>query len=204
MKTRDRILACALTLFNDKGEAHVSTLEIANELGISPGNLYYHFHGKEPIILELFERFANDLAPLLTPPSDIKLSFDDYWMFLSLIAENMACYRFLFQDLTSLSARQPKLGQKVRHWLNRFKQTIALMLAQLHSQQLLVSSTQALGNLVEQISLTLLYSLDYQRIIAHQAQVKVTVYQVVMLVTPHLQNALRERTESQASLYLQS
>ena len=57
MKTRDRILECALALFNQEGEPNVSTLEIANELGISPGNLYYHFHGKEPLVLELFERF---------------------------------------------------------------------------------------------------------------------------------------------------
>ncbi len=63
MKTRDRILECALTLFNQQGEPNVSTLEIANEMGISPGNLYYHFHGKEPLILSLFERFQAELAP---------------------------------------------------------------------------------------------------------------------------------------------
>ncbi|WP_135186072.1 TetR/AcrR family transcriptional regulator, partial [Pseudomonas syringae] len=40
MKTRDRILECALTLFNQQGEPNVSTLEIANEMGISPGNQY--------------------------------------------------------------------------------------------------------------------------------------------------------------------
>ncbi|WP_309676508.1 TetR/AcrR family transcriptional regulator, partial [Pseudomonas sp.] len=51
MKTRDRILECALQLFNQKGEPNVSTMEVANEMGISPGNLYYHFHGKEPLIL---------------------------------------------------------------------------------------------------------------------------------------------------------
>ena len=56
MKTRDRILECALQLFNHKGEPNVSTMEVANEMGISPGNLYYHFHGKEPLVLGLFER----------------------------------------------------------------------------------------------------------------------------------------------------
>ena len=36
MKTRDRILNCALELFNRDGEPNVTTLDIANELGISP------------------------------------------------------------------------------------------------------------------------------------------------------------------------
>ena len=79
MKTRDRILECALQLFNQKGEPNVSTMEVANEMGISPGNLYYHFHGKEPLVLGLFERFQNELTPLLDPPSDVQLAAEDYW-----------------------------------------------------------------------------------------------------------------------------
>ena len=39
MKTRDRILECALQLFNHKGEPNVSTMEVANEMGISPGTI---------------------------------------------------------------------------------------------------------------------------------------------------------------------
>ena len=85
MKTRDRILECALALFNQEGEPNVSTLEIANELGISPGNLYYHFHGKEPLVLELFERFQHEMAPLLNPPAEAQLEAEDYWLFLHLI-----------------------------------------------------------------------------------------------------------------------
>ena len=110
MKTRDRILECALQLFNHKGEPNVSTMEVANEMGISPGNLYYHFHGKEPLVLGLFERFQNELAPLLDPPADAQLKPEDYWLFLHLIIERMAHYRFLFQDLSNLAGRLPKLA----------------------------------------------------------------------------------------------
>ena len=75
MKTRDRILECALQLFNQKGEPNVSTMEVANEMGISPGNLYYHFHGKEPLVIGLFERFQGELAPLLDPPAFVLCQF---------------------------------------------------------------------------------------------------------------------------------
>ena len=90
MKTRDRILECALLLFNQRGESNISTLEIATELDMSPGNLYYHFHGKEPLIMELFARFKNELAPLLNPPEQLEVEPEDYALFIHLVVERMA------------------------------------------------------------------------------------------------------------------
>ncbi|WP_439886540.1 TetR/AcrR family transcriptional regulator [Pseudomonas sp. MBLB4123] len=203
MKTRDRILECALTLFNQQGEPNVSTLEIANELGISPGNLYYHFHGKEPLILGLFERFQAELAPLLDPPADARLDAEDYWLFLHLIVERLAHYRFLFQDLSNLAGRLPKLARGIRQWLNLLKRTLATLLARLKAENQLVSETQALGQLVEQITLTLLFSLDYQRILGAEGESRLVVYQVMMLVAPHLTRESRLAAEQLARRYLE-
>jgi AcrR family transcriptional regulator len=57
MKTAERILITALDIFNQQGENNVSSVEIAMELNISPGNLYYHFKGKEVIVAELFDLY---------------------------------------------------------------------------------------------------------------------------------------------------
>ncbi|MES2817777.1 MAG: TetR/AcrR family transcriptional regulator [Pseudomonadota bacterium] len=203
MKTRDRILECALQLFNQQGEPNVSTLEIANELGISPGNLYYHFHGKEPLIMELFERFQSELGPLLDPPEEAQLQVEDYWLFLHLIVERLAHYRFLFQDLSNLSGRLPKLGRGIRQWLNALKRTLATLLAQLKTNDHLISDTQALGLLVEQITLTLLFSLDYQRILGSRGEARLVVFQVMMLVTPHLGSEARQTAEQLAQRYME-
>lgn len=204
MKTRDRILECALSLFNQEGEPNVSTLQIANELGISPGNLYYHFHGKEPLVLELFERFQAQMAPLLNPPDDAQLDVEDYWLFLNLIVERLALFRFLFQDLSNLAGRLPKLARGIRHWLNALKRTLAELLAGLKAQGQLESDTLALGQLVEQISLTLLFSLDYQRILGNRGENRLVVYQVMMLVAPHLTDGARHTAEQLAQRYLKA
>ncbi|MDH4583767.1 TetR/AcrR family transcriptional regulator [Pseudomonas sp. BN415] len=203
MKTRDRILECALDLFNRNGEPNVTTLEIATELGISPGNLYYHFHGKEPLVMELFARFQDELAPLLDPPADAQLDAEDYWLFLHLIVERLSQYRFLFQDLSNLAGRLPKLARGMRNWLNALKRTLASLLARLKAEHQLTSDTESLGQLVEQITLTLLFSLDYQRVLGSGGEIRLVVYQVMMLVAPHLRPGARRAAESLARRYLE-
>jgi AcrR family transcriptional regulator len=203
MKTRDRILECALLLFNQQGEPNVSTLEIANELEISPGNLYYHFHGKEPLVMELFERFQTELSPLLGPPADARLDAEDYWLFLHLIVERLSHYRFLFQDLSNLASRLPKLARGIRNLLNAIKRTLASLLARLKAEGHVTSDTQALGQLVEQITMTLLFSLDYQRILDREGETRVVVYQIMMLVAPHLKPDARHAAERLALHYLE-
>ena len=64
MKTKDRIIHAAIELFNQRGEQNVTTNHIAADLGMSPGNLYYHFRNKEDIIQAIFELYAQELETL--------------------------------------------------------------------------------------------------------------------------------------------
>ncbi|MNT74504.1 hypothetical protein D3C72_2133290 [compost metagenome] len=56
---------------------------------------------------------------------------------------------------------------------------------------------------MEQITLTLLFSLDYQRVLAREGEVGVVVYQVMMLVAPHLEAGSRHAAEQLALRYLE-
>jgi len=53
-RTKNRIMETAIELFNEKGTGGVTTNHIAAAMGISPGNLYYHFRNKEEIIRAIF------------------------------------------------------------------------------------------------------------------------------------------------------
>lgn len=65
LKTRDRILIAARTLFNAEGYGALSALDIANALEISPGHLYYHFKGKGEIAAALIDELEVALASQL-------------------------------------------------------------------------------------------------------------------------------------------
>ncbi len=68
-KRRSDILRTALTLFNARGTATVSTNHIADELGVSVGNLYYHFADKEAIIRALYQQHAARFDEMWRPPT---------------------------------------------------------------------------------------------------------------------------------------
>jgi AcrR family transcriptional regulator len=114
MKTRNRILATALELFNSSGTAAISTNHIADTLGISPGNLYYHYSNKEAIIAALFEQqfaeadalyqLAGDRAPTLADLRElVAATFRMSWK-----------YRFIYRELIVLLRRDEQLQQR---WL---------------------------------------------------------------------------------------
>ncbi len=70
LKTKERILQLSLQLFNERGERSVTTNHIAAELGMSPGNLYYHFRNKNEIIKELMEQYQAETLEMLALPED--------------------------------------------------------------------------------------------------------------------------------------
>ena len=71
-RTAERILEVTLELFNRFGEPNVSTTLISAELGISPGNLYYHYPAKDELINSLFDRYEKALNELLNDSESVR------------------------------------------------------------------------------------------------------------------------------------
>lgn len=101
-RTRERILELSLRLFNDFGEPNVNTTIIAEEMNISPGNLYYHFKNKDDIVTCIFQQFEREIDRLLTVPADRDPNIEDAWLFLHLLFELIWKYRFFYRDLNNL------------------------------------------------------------------------------------------------------
>jgi AcrR family transcriptional regulator len=112
MNTRDRILATALRLFNQSGTAAVSTNHIADALGISPGNLYYHFRNKEAIIRALFEQQFAQWDAAYTLPNDRMPTLDDMWRMVNDTFPVSWEYRFIYRELIALLRRDDELNRR--------------------------------------------------------------------------------------------
>lgn len=107
IKTRDRIAQASLELFNAQGERSVTTNHIATHLGISPGNLYYHYPNKQAIIAELFAEYESHVESFLRLPEGRGLTVDDKTFYLEALLAAMWRYRFLHRDLEHLLESDP-------------------------------------------------------------------------------------------------
>ena len=119
IKTRERILIASLELFNAQGERSVSTNHIAAHLGISPGNLYYHFANKQAIIAELFARYEHLVDGFLRLPANRGLHVEDKTFYLEALLAAMWHYRFLHRDLEHLLEADPDLAARYQLFAQR-------------------------------------------------------------------------------------
>ena len=108
-RTKERILEVALGLFNARGTPAVSTNRIARALGMSPGNLYYHFRNKEEIIRSLLERLSREWEPLYTLPATRQPALNEVDGVLRGHLYTLRRYRFIFREITALTRRHPGL-----------------------------------------------------------------------------------------------
>jgi AcrR family transcriptional regulator len=120
IKTRDLILDVALVLFNDEGEPLVTSVDLANEMNISPGNLYYHFKGKEEVVEELYARFHAGLSYLMDDIQGTEeLDEDAMLLYLGVITDFLSEYKFISQNIASICVRYEVLRKPIVQSMSR-------------------------------------------------------------------------------------
>jgi len=194
-QTAERIVASALGLFNRFGEPNVAATMVAADLGISPGNLYYHYPGKEDIVNHLFGQYLNDLQALLPASQDVK-DLEDAWFFMHSLFELVWRYRFLYRDLNDLLSKYRQLEQQVKQVLANKHAAFLTLLKRMTDQGLLTQNATERDSSATQrlVMLTWWLSYEYVRDPRHaledanaQGGVSRGAQQVLGLLLPYLQ-----------------
>lgn len=188
-KTKEKILRTALALLNNEGEVNISSVDIAAVMEISPGNLYYHYKGKDVIITELFADFESELRQVLAAPVNKPMALEDNWIYLYIIFEEINDFRFFFLNLTSLLERIPALRPKFARLLSLMQQAFERLLSGLEASGHLSFRTNEKSVLSERLTAHFTYWLAYanlrglkggSKIIIHEG-----VYAALTQITPH-------------------
>ncbi|MCG8575504.1 MAG: TetR/AcrR family transcriptional regulator [Flavobacteriales bacterium] len=107
--TKEKIIAKALELFNNDGVKETTLRKIARELGISQGNLTYHYKTKDEIIEKLYfdlaEKMNTEMQKMTVQSSSMQVLYTSS----SITMKGLYAYRFLLRDLYKILKESEKL-----------------------------------------------------------------------------------------------
>jgi AcrR family transcriptional regulator len=160
-RTAERILEVSLDLFNRFGEPNVSTTLISAELGISPGNLYYHYPAKDELINSLFDRYERALNELLQAAEGVT-NVEDAWFFFHTLFELIWQYRFLYRDLNDLLSKNRRLETHFQFVLKNKARAVQAVLDGLARGGAVRIAATAAGPVATAMVVVLTYWLSYE------------------------------------------
>jgi len=208
MKTKDRILHVSLDLFNTEGEGNVSTVDIANELDMSPGNLYYHFKGKEPIVERLLESYSQGMETLMNQPEKSLTGLDDHWLYLYVLTEQVYHFRFFYRNPADLLLRMPKLRQRFTRLQQHMEASLAMLINKLSSTGSLNISIEEIPGFSQSLCLQLTQWFNYNEILGRDLDEKQSihsaVYQLISLSLPYVNTGQQDLLKELKGLYLEA
>ncbi|MGA9335449.1 MAG: TetR/AcrR family transcriptional regulator [Rudaea sp.] len=205
-RTKERILETSLAMFNAQGERNVTTNHIADELGISPGNLYYHFRNKDHIVEHIFAAYEARMDDALLTPDGRLPNLEDVWLQLHLVFECMWTYRFLYRDLVDIVSRNRKLRMRFSRILNRASDSTEQVLSGLAQAEILRATPDEIRATSENVLLIATFWLNYNTVRVVRSEVgqgDLThgIYQVMLLIAPFLRDAERLHLNTLAQAY---
>lgn len=110
MDTKSIILKTALELYNTQGVHAITSRHIAAKMGISPGNLHYHFKQTDEIIKTLYGQLAADFDAIISGMEssgnmELEVFYDSTVRSFELVYK----YRFIFLHFVEISMRIPSI-----------------------------------------------------------------------------------------------
>jgi AcrR family transcriptional regulator len=206
-RTRERILETSLALFNARGEPNVTTNHIADELEISPGNLYYHFRNKDDIIEQLFARYEERIDRALTTPEGRLPELEDIWLQLHLVYECIWDFRFLYRDLVDILSRNRKLRMHFARILKRAADSATDVMRGLVQAGIMRASPAEVQATANNILVIATFWLNFSSVRGQsdeQEAIRLGIHQVMMLIAPFLRDAERLHLNQLSQAYVQA
>ncbi|HEX8054555.1 MAG TPA: helix-turn-helix domain-containing protein [Thermoleophilaceae bacterium] len=126
---REELLAAALRVFARRGYTQAGVDEIAAEAGYSKGALYWHFAGKEDLLLSLLDEridapMRSMLALLETAPPERDMSLEANGVFARLMGGQRDAV-LLEREYWSLAIRDPELRARYAERQTEFRTVFA-------------------------------------------------------------------------------
>ncbi|WP_462157384.1 TetR/AcrR family transcriptional regulator [Pseudoalteromonas sp. GB56] len=161
MSTKERIIQASIELFNLHGERAITTNHIAAHLGISPGNLYYHFKNKEDILRHIFMLYRQHLDTQFKPLQDDLDVLPQLTHYFDALFELMWNFHFFYDNMTDILARDATLKADYIAFQQRLFEQVRDIVIALDKKDIIKIEEQDAAELTHMLKLTVSFWTPY-------------------------------------------
>lgn len=157
--TKEKILRSAQQLFNKYGVADTSLRKIALDIGISQGNLNYHFKKREDILEALYFEMVYVFDERIKRTVNDEISLDLIYSESKISMERMYDYRFIWLDLHQIIRENERIRNHFLEAQTQRKSGLTFVFSQLMKQSII--EKESYPNEHEQLFLRLINFSDF-------------------------------------------
>ncbi|WP_068544329.1 TetR/AcrR family transcriptional regulator [Thalassotalea crassostreae] len=207
MKTREKIIHASIELFNAEGERNITTNHIASHLGISPGNLYYHFRNKEDIIFAIYSEYADDLINEFKSMDTLdKNPLNSIMRYMDIVFALISKFRFFYSNLPVLLAKNPALKKRYSEIQKDIIVKVRTMLVSLKDADIIAIKDEEISDLTTLVRITTTFWLSYLQTQSEDITIDdVSLYEgllkIFALFSPYVTENAREEFEQAREHY---
>lgn len=161
MNTKEKIIHTSISLFNENGERAITTNHIASSLGMSPGNLYYHFKNKEDIIRHIFALYRDHLSTHFRPIDKDDDAFSHLTAYLDSLFELMWRFHFFYDNLGDILSRDTDLKQAYIDFQLELLEQVRNVILGLRDKGMIAIDEQDVTELAHTLKLTVSFWTPY-------------------------------------------
>lgn len=197
MRTRDKIIQASIELFNEHGERQITTNHIAAHLGISPGNLYYHFRNKTDIIQHIFSDYKVQLENCFAPPEFRQNTISMLRHSLDALFELMWRFSFFYSNMPDILSRDPELQQSFHEVQAEQVKRMVATVTELKDNGVITIDSNDILDFVHAIKVTATFWISYIKTQQPNTTIeKPMIYKgvltVLLMLKPYLNEAEQE------------
>ncbi|WP_460543727.1 TetR/AcrR family transcriptional regulator, partial [Echinicola sediminis] len=122
VSTKQKIINEAIRLYNEQGAQNITSRHIAAELGISHGNLDYHYKNREAILLEVYKQMRQEMSAAYQGSQGEGTSFERFHQLLLNLDQFQGKYRFFNLDVLEICRSNPEVSKVLNETLELRKE----------------------------------------------------------------------------------
>lgn len=180
MTRKEAILEAARELFNETSTQASTTNHIAKAMGISPGNLHYHYKNREEIVRLLYINMRKEMTLSV---DELPQSIATLHKHEKILIKIQWKYRFFFKEMLSLFSRDSELEalyikDNIAH-RGRIRQVMNNLIM---SKEISVTDEEDIDFLVDSISISWQFYSSFLHTIGEELNAK-SVHNVIRYTT---------------------